>query len=744
MSEHKLFKLVFAFTAFLAVGITGCSSSSQDDDRGCLSLGCSGYVDPKLNSTSSNTEVVTVASGFTCSVASDYTAVKHGEQFAVTVTAQGTFKPPLEITQGLLYPVENFYQNLKIFGSLNNTTAASVRRTGGVTLKDASGKYASCNYTVVVAPQNSASSLGCDIVVSNNSPAAGSQVNFQFLGRGGNGTYTFTEFRPYAERLLPDTSITKTSNTESRSAFFYTTPVTRFASVIVTNGTAIGSCRAPIFVGGSLPGGYQSGWDWSGLPPWFNYGGGYNGGGFFYPLPVLPVPPTINTCDIVLSPSPGIAGTLSNLKVVIPAYVSGGPFEIAGQSESIPGITSQNRSRGLPSNVDDLPLIPRPSLLERKIRFRDAGFHALTVNYRNAAGTVRGSCSANHQANAAGGFAISPDQSNAFSVNTYTGLTPQFGPTTSLPDANHRGARVAMADVNGDGVADLIVGGGKYLPSGNPIYRVVVRDGRNLSTVLYDFNPLPSHPDGNGGLFVAGGDLDADGKAEIIVGQDADYVAGKASSWIKVYSIATGSPVLKYAVQPFAGNFGVRVAVGDVNGDGFADILAVPGKEGGAILKAYNGRLMATAPWSTIFTPVSALKVTNDLPLHSGAFVAAGDLDGDGRAEILTSLDVKASTDGANYKHEVYIYDGVSGALQSYKPAPFGSSYEGGIRISAGDLDGDGRADILAVPGQAMPFDGYGSSFKVYDYFTYAFRYFVPYSIAHTQGMFVGGGAGGL
>ncbi len=731
MSGRNFLSLVLMIGATFLLGLTGCSKG-ESDERGCLTLGCPGFGDDaNINEGGTLTLSGTVTNSFSCSIVSDYTVIQSQEQFGVSITAQGTFTPPLEITKGLTSPVENFWQSIKIFGSITHTGSSVLNRVGGVTLKDANGRTAACTYSVVVYPQNTSSGLGCDITPSNNVPMPGEQVSFKFTGRGGNGTYVFSDFRPFAERLIDNSYITKVSNTESKASFSYTTAVTRFASVLVKSGNDASACRVPIYVGGSYPAGYTPGWDWGTLPPWFIGGG-------FYPYPVTPVQPSTNTCDIVMSPSPGIAGTLTNLKVVVPSYVSGGPFEIAGLAESLPGIQSS-------SLIDDLPAIARPSTLERKVRFRNPGLHTVTVNYRNAAGTVRGSCVARHQANPAGQFAVSPDQSSVLSINTYTGAAPLYGASASVPDTSHMGARVARADVNGDGIADLIVGSGKDLVNAsNPIYRVVVRDGRNLSTVLYDFNPLPSHPDGNGGVFVAGGDVNGDGKAEIIVGQDAQYAAGKSGSWIKVYNISTGTPVLQNAVQPFGatGNYGVRVASGDVNGDGLADILAIPGAEGGAVVKVYSG---AALPTFTTLHSFSALLEAGDAPLKSGAFIAAGDVDLDGKADILTSLDTKSPSDGANYKRSIYIYSGATGAVQAYKPAPYGFAYDGGIRVAAGDIDGDGRSDIFVVPGTAMPNDGYGSYLRVGDFFTHSQKLnLVPYTYTHSLGMFVGAGAGGL
>src|SRR4029450_4285622 len=123
--------------------------------------------------------------------------------------------------------------------------------------------------------------------------------------------------------------------------------------------------------------------------------------------------------------------------------------------------------------------------------------------------------------------------------------------------------RVDMADLNGDGVPELIVAPG---PSkGNAVLPVKVFDGRDLN-LLIEFVPFPGW---KGGLTAAGADLLKDGRALIAV------VRGGAPP-ITVFDLAQGKEIAAFtAHDPKTVTGGVRLAWGDVNGDGVPDILTV-------------------------------------------------------------------------------------------------------------------------------------------------------------------------
>ena len=72
-------------------------------------------------------------------------------------------------------------------------------------------------------------------------------------------------------------------------------------------------------------------------------------------------------------------------------------------------------------------------------------------------------------------------------------------------------------------------------------------------------------------------------------------------------------------------------------------------------------------------------------------FVAAGDVNGDGRDDVITGA-------GAGGGPHVRVFSGDDGAELAGFFA-YDAAFGGGVRVAAGDFDGDGRADILTGPG---------------------------------------------
>lgn len=237
-----------------------------------------------------------------------------------------------------------------------------------------------------------------------------------------------------------------------------------------------------------------------------------------------------------------------------------------------------------------------------------------------------------------------------------------FGPTFT------GGVRTAGAHVSAPGSGDIITGPGS---GGGP--QVQLFNGSTGALMNSFFAYSVSY---TGGVFVAGGDITGDGTDEIITGTDQG-----ASPNVKAFNAMTGTTLRSFfAFEPgFTG--GVRVAAGDITGDGIDDIIVARGPGAVTEIRAFDGannaQIRAFLPFGVGFT--------------SGAFIAAADVNGDGYADII------ASVDSGNSPH-IKVFDGVtSSVINDFNP--FSAGLTGGVRIAAADLTGDGKAEIIATIG---------------------------------------------
>jgi hypothetical protein len=143
-----------------------------------------------------------------------------------------------------------------------------------------------------------------------------------------------------------------------------------------------------------------------------------------------------------------------------------------------------------------------------------------------------------------------------------------------------------------------------------------------------------------------------------------------------------GAPVPFASFQPFAGFLGgVNVAGGDVDGDGFLDVIAAP---------ASGDALSGGGPRVSVFSGRTGQELVSffafDTSFIGGVRVAAGDIDGDGNAEIVVA-------GGSGGGPHVRVFDGVSPApLADFAVFP---GFTGGVSVAAGDLDSDGVSEIV-------------------------------------------------
>jgi hypothetical protein len=241
------------------------------------------------------------------------------------------------------------------------------------------------------------------------------------------------------------------------------------------------------------------------------------------------------------------------------------------------------------------------------------------------------------------------------------------------------GVRVAVGDLNGDGVPDLVTAPG---PGSAALVRVF--DGRDGS-LMVEFNSFG--PEWTGGVTVAAADLQRDGRALVAVGADAG-----GGPHVKVFDLAQGREVASFFAYDQGFRGGVRIAYGDVDGDGVLDLITVPGPGAPAIVKVFNGkdnRLIAEYP-------------AIDPRWAGGAWVAAGNVKGDPRAEVIVGPD-------AGGPPVVRVLDGLRGQLVRQFEA-FPGGFRGGVRVAAHDFDHDGTMEVVCGAGNGLP----GSPFRVF------------------------------
>lgn len=152
--------------------------------------------------------------------------------------------------------------------------------------------------------------------------------------------------------------------------------------------------------------------------------------------------------------------------------------------------------------------------------------------------------------------------------------------------------------------------------------------------------PTPAYPGFGGGVFVAAGDVNGDGVSDIVTGAGAS-----GGPHVKVFSGATGVEIASFFAYDAAFRGGVRVAAGDINGDGTADIVTGAGTGGGPHVKVFDGRTGAEIRSFFAFEQKYA----------GGVYVAAGDVNGDGVADLVTGAGLGSTN--------VKVFDGATGGV---------------------------------------------------------------------------------
>ncbi len=315
------------------------------------------------------------------------------------------------------------------------------------------------------------------------------------------------------------------------------------------------------------------------------------------------------------------------------------------------------------------------------------GSHTFEVRSRDAEGNVDPSPAVRV-------FATIPwDKSGWTGLVTGPGPGPLNPPLVRTPLAQwaaygvyRHGVNVACGDLDGDGTAEVVTG-----PGPGPVFGPHVRgwelDGTPLAGVNYIAYGTLKY-----GVNVACGDIDGDGFDEIVTGAGPGAVFGPhVRGWNYDGSASTTAlPEVSFFAYGTL-KYGVNVACGDLDGDGFDEIVsgAGPGAVFGPHVRAWNW----DGDGSVI--PIQGISYFAYGTLKWGVNVACGDLDGDGMDEIVTG-----PGPGSIFGAHVRGWNSDGGPAT---PIPginfFAYTSNHGCAMGAGDIDGDDIDEILTMPG---------------------------------------------
>jgi uncharacterized protein (TIGR03118 family) len=284
-----------------------------------------------------------------------------------------------------------------------------------------------------------------------------------------------------------------------------------------------------------------------------------------------------------------------------------------------------------------------------------------------------------------------------FNLDATGKLTAQGSPLT--PFTGFTGpVRSATADVNGDGIPDTILVTGPGGPT-----RLAVISGADNKTLLV--NPTDPFGDANftGGAFVTAGDMDLDGRAEIVTAPDEG-----GGPRVVVFDLTGTTLTVKanfFGIDDPTFRGGARTTLGDINGDGTLDLAVAAGFEGGPRVAVFDGVSVLSGSTPTkLVNDFFAFPGSDAVTLRNGVFLTAGDFNGDGFADL-------AFGGGPGGGPRVLVVSGNllrQGMIDAAENTPianffaFDGSQRGGVRVATKEGDSDTRRELVVGSGESQ------------------------------------------
>jgi hypothetical protein len=287
-----------------------------------------------------------------------------------------------------------------------------------------------------------------------------------------------------------------------------------------------------------------------------------------------------------------------------------------------------------------------------------------------------------------------------------------------------------VGDVNGDGLADLLIGAPSAEPPGGPDLagRSYVVFGRTATDAV----ELSAIAAGTGGFVINGqyfkrrsgatvagaGDVNGDGLADLVIGGEANRLHSRAGPTYVVFGKLDTTPIELSAIGTSAGGFIIKAedpydtsgnsvaGAGDVNGDGLADLLvgaaygdAPAGADAGRSYVVFGKSGDATVQLSAVAAGAGGFVINGESAADNAGFTvaSAGDVNADGLADLFIH---SGNHGGGGSNHVVYGKVDTT-AIDLSTVAAGGGGFvirgqDAGLSLSsAGDVNGDGLADLI-------------------------------------------------
>jgi hypothetical protein len=268
-------------------------------------------------------------------------------------------------------------------------------------------------------------------------------------------------------------------------------------------------------------------------------------------------------------------------------------------------------------------------------------------------------------------------------------------------NATGGGVRLATGDLDGDGASEVVVGFG---PGADGCILILDDAAHAYAPKAWVQVPWTAYNSANGETYPAVGDLDGDGRAEIVVGLGS----GSSGAYLILDDALGGyRPIAWRQVSwpTYNGGAGeTRPAVGDVDGDGRAEIVLGLGRGSRGRLEIVSGALGSNPQSTWAQVPWDSYNAANGTTIP-----AVGDVDGDGRAEIVVGL-------GRGSAGAFVVLDDAQAGYRAVRWLQVAwdiyTSQNGETRPAVGNIDGDPAQEIVVALGE---FPGYGGWFLVFD-----------------------------